>query len=88
MKSIYVGNLPLDATDDAIRTLFSPYGMVDSVLLIFDHPEGDMRAHAFVEMDDAEAAQAIEALNGRRFGEQALEVSEVRSQPAVPRRPH
>jgi|HigsolmetaGSP11D_1036233.scaffolds.fasta_scaffold03223_6 RNA-binding proteins (RRM domain) len=81
MKSIYVGNLPLQTTEDTIRALFAPYGMVDSVLLIFDHPDNTLRAHAFVEMADEDADEAIRALHGRQFGDQALEVSEVTEEP-------
>jgi RNA recognition motif-containing protein len=46
--SIYVGNLPLSATEKAIRDLFSAYGAVESVKLITDRslakPQGDHHA--------------------------------------------
>ena len=33
LKKIFVGNLDFEATEESIRTLFEPYGSVDSVAL-------------------------------------------------------
>jgi hypothetical protein len=41
---IYVGNLPLNVTAEALQTLFSPYGVVDTVNLITDRETGGYAA--------------------------------------------
>ena len=63
-KSIYVGNLPFTANDTELRDLFSEYGEVHSVKLITDRETGKPRGFGFVEMDEAGASKAIQALNG------------------------
>ena len=76
VKSIYVGNLPFSSTEDEIRDLFSPYGNVQSVKFIMDRETGRFRGFGFVEMDDNEANEAIEALNGKSVGGRNLRVNE------------
>lgn len=78
MKKIYVGNLPYSATEDEVRDLFGQHGEVQSVNLINDRETGRPRGFGFVEMDDANADAAIEALNGFTLGGRALSVNEAR----------
>ena len=84
-KSIYVGNLPWSATEDQIRNLFSEYGTVNSVNLVSDRETGRARGFGFVEMADADAASAIQALNGSDMDGRSLRVNE--AQPKAPRSP-
>ncbi len=44
MTTIYVGNLPFNATEQDVRALFEPHGAVDSVKLINDRETGKPRA--------------------------------------------
>lgn len=79
LKKIYVGNLDFGATEDSIRTLFEPFGAVESVSLVTDRDTGRSRGFAFVEMaDSTEADRAISELNGATFGSRALNVNEAR----------
>ena len=79
MKKIYVGNLEFSATEESIRSLFEPYGTVQSVSLITDRDTGRSRGFAFVEMaNSGEADRAIAALNGTNLGGRALTVNEAR----------
>ena len=82
-KSLYVGNLPWSATEDQIRNLFSQYGTVNSVNLITDRETGRARGFGFVEMAAADAAGAIEALDGMSLEGRNLKVNE--AQPRAPR---
>ena len=82
-KSIYVGNLPWSATEDQIQELFAEYGNVLSVKLVSDRDTGRARGFGFVEMEDAEAASAVEALDNASFGGRTLRVNEER--PRAPR---
>ena len=76
MTKLYVGNLPFTATDDSVRALFSTHGSVEKVSLINDRDTGRPRGFGFVEMANADAARAIQALNGTDFGGRPLKVNE------------
>ena len=73
---LYVGNLPFTATDESVRTLFSQHGTVDKISLITDRDTGRPRGFGFVEMSNADASRAMQALNGTDFEGRALKISE------------
>lgn len=85
VKSIYVGNLPFSATETEIRDLFEQYGTVHSAKVITDRETGRSRGFGFVEMDDNEAQEAIEATDGKDMDGRPLKVNEAR--PRAPREP-
>ena len=79
MKSIYVGNLPYTATEDALRQLFEQHGDVSAVNLVKDRETGRPRGFAFVEMANGdEAANAIKELNLHEIDGRAITVDEAR----------
>ena len=80
---IFVGNLPWSATEDQIRDMFAAHGAVDSVRLITDRDTGRSRGFGFVTMDDADAVNAIQALDGHDMDGRAMKVNE--SKPREPR---
>jgi RNA recognition motif-containing protein len=76
---IFVGNLAFTVTEQDVRELFAPYGVVDRVNLITDRETGRPRGFGFVEMADDKAAQAaITALNGQELAGRALNINEAR----------
>jgi len=76
---IFVGNLAFTVTEQDVRELFAPYGVVDRINLITDRETGRPRGFGFVEMADDTAAQAaITALNGQELAGRALNVNEAR----------
>ena len=81
MAKIYVGNLPFSADEAAVRTLFSQHGTVESVALPTDRETGRPRGFGFVEMPQADAARAIQALNGFSMGGRPLRVNEAQDKP-------
>ncbi|MBW4053046.1 MAG: RNA-binding protein [Proteobacteria bacterium] len=81
MTRIYVGNLPFSATEESLRALFSKHGAVENVSLINDRDTGRPRGFGFVEMSSADAARAIEALNGTDLGGRPLRVNEAQERP-------
>ncbi len=85
-KSIYVGNLPWSATEEQVQDLFAEYGNVLSVKLISDRDTGRARGFGFVEMDDADAPAAVEALDNASFGGRTLRVNEAKPRTARPAR--
>jgi len=79
MKNIFVGNLSFKATEDAVRSMFEEYGVVDRVSIVTDRDTGRSRGFGFVEMsNDAEAELAIKSLNGQELGGRALTINEAR----------
>ena len=76
MTKLYVGNLPFTATDEAVRALFSKHGTVEKVTLIVDRDTGRPRGFGFVEMSNADASRAMQALNATDFDGRSLKVSE------------
>jgi RNA recognition motif-containing protein len=75
MKKIYVGNLPFSTDDDSLRDLFSRYGTVHSASVITDRVTGRSRGFGFVEMDDSDADEAINGVNGTEIDGRALRVN-------------
>ena len=76
MTKIYVGNLSFTTTEDSVRTLFAQHGTVEKVSLISDRDTGRPRGFGFVEMSNADAARAIQALNGTELDGRSLRVNE------------
>jgi hypothetical protein len=76
VTKLYVGNLPFSATDEAVRALFSKHGTVEKVSLITDRETGRPRGFGFVEMSNADASRAMQALNGADFDGRPLKVNE------------
>ena len=76
MTKLYVGNLPFSATEDGVRALFAPHGTVEKVSLITDRDTGRARGFGFVEMSNADASRAMQALNGQDFEGRSLKINE------------
>lgn len=84
--NIYVGNLPFTTGEEELRSTFAAYGEVASAAVIKDQFTGQSRGFGFVEMPNAEEANAaINALNGKDLKGRALKVNEAR--PREERRP-
>jgi RNA recognition motif-containing protein len=81
MAKIYVGNLPFSADEAAVRALFSQHGTVESVSLPVDRDTGRPRGFGFVEMPQADAARAIQSLNGYSMQGRPLRVNEAQDRP-------
>lgn len=78
-KKLYVGNLSFSSTEGEIRAAFESHGGVDSVNVITDRDTGRSRGFAFVEMEDASAAEAaVRALDGSDLGGRTLKVNEAK----------
>lgn len=78
-KKLYVGNLSYGTTDSDLQRLFEQYGTVESAQVIMDRDTGRSKGFGFVEMSDANQAQAaIDALNGKDVDGRDLTVNEAR----------
>jgi len=77
--TIFVGNIPWSITEDELHQLFERYGSVASVRLAIDRETGRARGFGFVEMPDADEAQAaIRGLHGTAVEGRLLTVNEAR----------
>jgi cold-inducible RNA-binding protein len=83
-KKLYVGNLNFNCGDEELHNLFSQYGNVISARIIKDRDTGKSKGFGFVEMDDADADNAIQNLNGFSLSGRAINVNEARPQTERP----
>ena len=75
-KRLYVGNLPVSVTEEALREAFGEYGTVTEIDVIMDPETNQPRGFGFVELEDPVAANAaIDALDGIDFGGRSLRVN-------------
>jgi RNA recognition motif-containing protein len=82
MTKLFVGNLPFTATEDAVRTLFAQHGTVEKVAMIMDRETGRPRGFGFVEMSQADAARAMQSLDGSNFEGRPMKVNEAQERQA------
>lgn len=80
MKKLYVGNLPFQATEEQVSSLFTQTGVTTAnVTLVRDRFSGQPRGFGFVEVNnDDEAERAIQGLNGQDFMGRKIVVNEAR----------
>ncbi|KFB52059.1 AGAP004414-PA-like protein [Anopheles sinensis] len=75
MRSVFVGNIPYDATEDALKEIFCEVGLVLSMKLVYDRETGKPKGYGFCEYKDKETAlSAMRNLNGYVFGGRPLRV--------------
>ncbi len=74
--NIHVGNLPLDCTEEELRTLFEGCGAVESIEIITNIRTHQPLGYGFVVMrTDEEGKRSIETLNGQNFKGKAITVA-------------
>ena len=77
MNNILVGNFIPNVTEQDIRPLFERHGVVQRFKMMTDRWTGLSRGFGFIQMkSDAEAQEAIVALNGTNLNGKALKVSQ------------
>ncbi|XP_059635008.1 uncharacterized protein LOC132277238 isoform X2 [Cornus florida] len=78
-KSVYVGGLPYDTTEDNVRKAFELYGSVVAVKIINDRGVGG-KCYGFVTFTNSRSAvDAINDMNGRTIDRRVVRVNEVRA---------
>ncbi len=78
VKTLYVGNLSWQTTEDDLRGLFAKEGDIQSIRLITDRNTGRSKGFAFVETSEDVAQKLIESYNGLEFDGRKIIVSEAK----------
>uniref|UniRef100_A0A486XNH4 RNA-binding protein n=1 Tax=Rheinheimera sp. BAL341 TaxID=1708203 RepID=A0A486XNH4_9GAMM len=76
--TLYVGNLPYRANEDAVKELFQRFGVVVNVRLMKDRQTGRRRGFGFVEVAVKDGSKMIQKLNDFNFQERTLKVREAK----------
>lgn len=77
MTSIFVAKLDYGVSQEELKSAFERFGKVNKVTIAIDRETGKPRGFAFVEMlDDEEARQAIENLEGYLFNGRPVSVKQ------------
>ncbi|KAF1741126.1 hypothetical protein MXB_1271, partial [Myxobolus squamalis] len=75
VRSVFVGNIPYEATDEELKNIFSKIGPVLSFRIVYDRETGKPKGYGFCEYRDIETAQsAIRNLNGLELHSRTLRV--------------
>lgn len=75
---LYVGSLHFNINEQMIKAIFEPFGIVDSVQLIYDSETGRSKGYGFLQFRDAEAArQAMDQMNGFELAGRPMKVGPV-----------
>uniref|UniRef100_A0A452U9D9 Cleavage stimulation factor subunit 2 n=1 Tax=Ursus maritimus TaxID=29073 RepID=A0A452U9D9_URSMA len=81
LRSVFVGNIPYEATEEQLKDIFSEVGPVVSFRLVYDRETGKPKGYGFCEHQDQETAlSAMRNLNGREFSGRALRVDNAASE--------
>lgn len=81
---MYFGNLSWDVTDAELTNAVSQYGKVVSARVVADRETGRSRGFGFVEVDEADAQNVIDAMNGMNWYGRNLTVNEAREREQRP----
>jgi RNA recognition motif-containing protein len=77
-RKLFIGGLPYRTTNEELQEAFAKAGTVVSASIVTDRETGRSRGFGFVEMEDADADNAISMWNGKDFGGRMLTVSDAR----------
>merc|ERR1712180_486246 len=74
-RSVFVGNIPYEASDDELKDIFGQAGPVLSFRLVYDRETGKPKGYGFCEYQDQETAlSAMRNLNQRELHGRNLRV--------------
>jgi RNA recognition motif-containing protein len=78
VKSLFVGNLPWTINAEELQAKFAEQVPVVSARIVSDRETGRSRGFGFVDVEDADAEKAINAMNGYSWGGRPITVNEAK----------
>lgn len=84
-KKLFVGNLPYSMNEDELRDLFARYEPVHWTRIVRNPMTEQSRGFGFVLLEDENAAEAVQGMNGVVYGGRTLRVDEARERQESPR---
>lgn len=81
MKTLFVGNLHTETSEQELTELFSEYGKVRKIDMPRDIFTQRNKGFAFISMEGHEARAAMAALNGKPFKDKMLKVRDEEPRP-------
>ena len=73
--TVFIGNIPYDATESSLTEIFAEVGPVLELRLVSDRDTGKLKGYGFVEYADyATAMSAVRNLNAREYNGRQLRV--------------
>merc|ERR1719376_1324778 len=80
-RSVFVGNIPYEATDEQLKSIFQQAGEVRSFRLVTDRETGKPKGYGFAEYNDKQTAMsAMRNLNGKEIFGRSLRVDHATSE--------
>jgi RNA recognition motif-containing protein len=76
MKTLFIGSLPNEASEEDVNELFSEFGTVRKLDLPRDIFSGRNKGFAKIDMEGHEARAAMAALDGKTYKGNTLKVRE------------
>jgi len=75
LRSVFVGNIPYDVTEEKLKDIFNEVGPVVSFKIVYDRETGKPKGYGFCEYRDQETAlSAMRNLNGYEIAGRTLRV--------------
>lgn len=75
MNKIYIGNLPYQATEQDVQTLFAQFGDIENVAIIKDRDTGRPKGFGFVTFVSQSSAQDALKMDSQDFQGRPIKVS-------------
>ena len=75
MNKIYIGNLPYQATEQDVQTLFAQFGDIENVAIIKDRDTGRPKGFGFVTFVAQNSAQDALKMDSQDFQGRPIKVS-------------
>jgi RNA recognition motif-containing protein len=77
IKTLYIGNLQWNTSDEELKEFFSSIGNVESVKIVKDNETGRSKGYGFVKMENAD--EAMEKLDGKELRGRPLKINPSRN---------
>lgn len=73
LRSVYIGNIPDDCSEEKLKDIFSSVGPVAKVKIVIDKDTGKSKNYGFCEFEDPDTVTgAIMSLNGHEINDKQL----------------